>query len=52
VLVLVNLGRGGSPYLEADPSRSVWAATGFGVFCDDLVERILRGDLHHRRTGA
>jgi hypothetical protein len=40
------------PYLEADPRRSVWAATGFGVFCDDLVERILRGDLHHRRTGA
>jgi hypothetical protein len=20
-----------------------------GAFCDDLVERILRGDLHHRR---
>lgn len=40
------------PYLEADPERSVRAATGYGVFCDDLVERILRGDLHRRHSGA
>lgn len=40
------------PYLDVDPERSVWAATGFGVFSDDLVERILRGDLRRRRTGA
>jgi hypothetical protein len=40
------------PYLDVDPERSVWAATGFGVYSDDLVERILRGDLRHRRAGA
>jgi hypothetical protein len=40
------------PYLEVDPERSVWAATGYGVIRDDLVGRILRGDLHRRRTGA
>jgi hypothetical protein len=45
-------GRKHVPYLEVDPERSVWAATGYGVFCDDLVERILRGDLHRRRSGA
>ena len=39
------------PYLEVDPAKSVWAATGFGVFSDDLVERILRGDFRHRRAG-
>jgi hypothetical protein len=37
------------PYLDVDPSKSVWAATGFGVLSDDLVERVLRGDFHHRR---
>jgi hypothetical protein len=37
------------PYFEADPAWSVWAATGFGVFSDDLIDRILRGDLHRRR---
>lgn len=42
-------GRKHLPYLEADPGRSVWAATGYGAFCDDLVDRILRGDLHRRR---
>jgi hypothetical protein len=40
------------PYLDIDPAKSVWAATGFGVFSDDLVERILRGDLRHRPTGT
>lgn len=40
------------PYLDVDPRKSVWAATGFGVFSDDLVERILRGDLHHRPAGT
>ena len=40
------------PYLEADPERSVWAATGFGVLRDDLVDRILRGDLRRGRAGA
>jgi hypothetical protein len=24
-------------------------ATGFGVFSDDLVGQVLRGDFHHRR---
>lgn len=37
------------PYLDVNPGESVWAATGFGVFSDDLVGRILRGDFHHRR---
>lgn len=32
------------PYFEVDPQHSVWAATGFGAFSDDLVERTLRGD--------
>src|SRR5207247_6012125 len=36
------------PYFEADPERSVRAATGFGVFSGDLVDRILRGDLRER----
>jgi len=29
------------PYYELDPSLSVWAATGYGQFCDDLIERVL-----------
>jgi hypothetical protein len=37
------------PYLDVDPGKSVWAATGFGVFSDDLVGQVLRGDFHHRR---
>jgi hypothetical protein len=37
------------PYLDVNPRESIWAATGFGVFSDDLVGRILRGDFHHRR---
>jgi hypothetical protein len=40
------------PYLDVDPETSVWAATGFGVFADDLIERILRGDLRRRRAGT
>lgn len=36
----------------AQRAGSVWAATGFGVFSDDLIERILRGDLRRRRAGA
>jgi len=31
------------PYYEVDPRRSVWAATGFGQFTDDLIERVLAG---------
>ena len=33
------------PYYEADPSGSVWAETGYGQLRDDLVHRVLRGDL-------
>ncbi|MEU8799973.1 hypothetical protein [Spirillospora sp. NPDC048819] len=33
------------PYYEADPSQSVWAETGYGQLRDDLIHRILRGDL-------
>ena len=33
------------PYFEADPAQSVWAETGYGQLRDDLVHRILRGDL-------
>lgn len=33
------------PYYEVDPARSVWATTGYGQFRDDLVQRVLRGDL-------
>lgn len=29
------------PYYEADPDRSVWAATGYGQFGDDLARRII-----------
>lgn len=32
------------PYFEADPSKSVWAETGYGHLREDLVPRILRGD--------
>ncbi|WP_433461600.1 hypothetical protein [Spirillospora sp. CA-128828] len=32
------------PYYEADPSKSVWAETGYGQLRDDLIHRILRGD--------
>ncbi len=45
-----TVGKKHVPYLEVDPERSVWAATGYGVFTDDLVDRILRGDLHRGRT--
>jgi hypothetical protein len=31
------------PYYEVDPERSVWAATGYGQFGDDIVRRILTG---------
>lgn len=33
------------PYYEADPATSVWAETGYGQLRDDLIHRILRGDL-------
>lgn len=33
------------PYYEADPSQSVWAETGYGQLRDDLIHRVLRGDL-------
>ncbi|GAA2169262.1 hypothetical protein [Actinomadura napierensis] len=33
------------PYFEADPARSVWAETGYGQLRDDLIHRVLRGDL-------
>jgi hypothetical protein len=39
---------GATPYYEADPARSVWATTGYGQFRGDLVQRVLRGDLHRR----
>ncbi|MGP4028483.1 hypothetical protein [Actinomadura sp. 3N407] len=34
------------PYYEADPSQSVWAETGYGQLRDDLIHRVLRGDLN------
>jgi hypothetical protein len=37
---------GKTPYYEVDPERSVWATTGYGQFRGDLVQRVLRGDLH------
>lgn len=40
------------PYLDVDPGKSAWAATGFGAFSDDLVDRILCGDFDHRRGSA
>ncbi|WP_019633728.1 hypothetical protein [Actinomadura atramentaria] len=33
------------PYFEVPGERSVWAETGYGQFREDLVERVLRGDL-------
>lgn len=40
---------GGIPYYEADPRRSVWAATGYGQFGSDLAQRILTGGLRPAR---
>jgi hypothetical protein len=37
---------GTTPYYEVDPARSVWTTTGYGQFRGDLVQRVLRGDLH------
>lgn len=34
------------PYYEADPERSVWAATGYGQLATDLVQRILTRGAH------
>ncbi|MBO0804118.1 MAG: hypothetical protein J2P25_13720, partial [Nocardiopsaceae bacterium] len=34
------------PYYEADPARSVWAATGYGQLATDLVQRILTRGAH------
>jgi hypothetical protein len=36
---------GSTPYYEVDPTRSVWATTGYGQLREDLVQRVLRGDL-------
>ncbi|MEV0404795.1 hypothetical protein [Actinoallomurus sp. NPDC050550] len=36
------------PYYEVDPEGSVWSATGYGQLRDDLVQRVLRGDLSAR----
>lgn len=47
-----TVGKKHVPYLEVDPERSVWAATGFGVLSDDLVDRILRGDLRRGHADA
>ncbi|RAY12184.1 hypothetical protein DPM19_26030 [Actinomadura craniellae] len=33
------------PYFEVEPERSVWARTGYGQLRNDLVQRVLRGDL-------
>jgi hypothetical protein len=35
------------PYYDVDPNHSVWAATGYGQFCDDLIERVLVGHPRH-----
>ena len=40
------------PYYEADPKHSVWAATGYGQFSDDLVERVLAGHARHLDTDS
>jgi hypothetical protein len=37
------------PYYEVDPDRSVWAATGYGQFGADLVQRILTRGPHPAR---
>ncbi|GAA4103982.1 hypothetical protein [Actinomadura miaoliensis] len=34
------------PYYEVDADDSLWARTGYGQLRDDLVQRVLRGDLH------
>jgi hypothetical protein len=31
------------PYYQVDPEQSVWAATGYGQFTDDLIELVLTG---------
>ena len=36
------------PYYEVDPKHSVWAATGYGQFSDDLIERALVAHGHQR----
>jgi hypothetical protein len=38
-----------TPYYEADPRHSVWAATGYGQFGTDLVQRILTQGAHPSR---
>jgi hypothetical protein len=46
---LTGRAHGGDvPYYELDPSLSVWAATGYGQFCDDLIERVLSRDFPPR----
>ena len=35
-------------YYEADPRRSVWSAAGYGRFGEELVHRVLCGDLTAR----
>jgi hypothetical protein len=37
------------PYYEADPERSVWAATGYGQFGNDLIQQILTTGAHPAR---
>ncbi|MFC3997028.1 hypothetical protein ACFOVU_13940 [Nocardiopsis sediminis] len=41
--------RGGEQvaYYEVPADESVWSATGYGSLSDDLVQRVLRGDLRH-----
>ena len=38
------------PYYEADPTHNVWAATGYGQFSDNLIERVLTGHGGHMDT--
>jgi len=48
--VLVDRAAGQEvPYYEVDPEHSVWAATGYGQFADDLVQRILTRGVHPAR---
>jgi hypothetical protein len=48
--VLVDRAAGQEvPYYEVDPKHSVWAATGYGQFADDLVQRILTRGVHPAR---
>jgi hypothetical protein len=48
--VLVDRAAGQEvPYYEVDPEHSVWAATGYGQFADDLVQRILTRAVHPAR---